>query len=64
MPEGIRASVLLWPLRRCQPWHIAPQAGEARALVRISARRVKIAFSSACAVHPKMAAGRGAGRLG
>lgn len=40
-------------LRRCQLWHVAPQAGEARALVRISARRVKIAFSSACAVIPK-----------
>ncbi|MER8960406.1 MULTISPECIES: hypothetical protein [unclassified Mesorhizobium] len=36
-----------------QLWHIAPQAGEARALVRISARRAKIAFSSACAVIPK-----------
>lgn len=60
--DARKVSVLLCALRlialahiqsRCQMRHVAPQVGEARALVRISARRVKIAFSSACAVIPK-----------
>ncbi|MER8611774.1 hypothetical protein NKI50_23185 [Mesorhizobium sp. M0563] len=60
--DARKVSVLLCALRLIalahtqsprQLWHVAPQAGEARALVRISARRVKIAFFPACAVIPK-----------
>ncbi|WP_352933671.1 NAD-dependent epimerase/dehydratase family protein [Mesorhizobium sp. M1169] len=50
-----RCAASPWPTPscHCQLWHVAPQAAEARALLRISARRVKIAFSSACGVIPK-----------